>query len=64
MCAYLLYSQCNGEIAYVAEQCVAKTVRAFCAQKNTVIGKSTKTNYENIRFNKVNLGYLEMAETF
>ena len=52
------------KIAYEREQCLAKTGRVFRAQKNTVVGKRTGINYKNIIINKVNLGYLEMAEAF
>ena len=52
------------KIAYEREQCLAKIGRVFRAPKNTVVRKSTGINYKNIIINKVNLGYLEMAEAF
>ena len=51
------------KIVYLAEQCLAKTGLAFGVEKSIVVRKTKKTNYKNIRFNKIKLGYLEMSES-
>ena len=52
------------KIAYARELCLAKTGLAFGVEKSIVVRKTKKTNYKNIRFNKIKLGYLEMTQSF